>query len=296
MSEAGRICLSTLAALVLCAPLYAAGGTTKPAVQNDQMHAAQKSALDWVKAAVQYQLDLVNNSDGQYMRYLQQRVDARGNQQRDIVETREGFVSRITQQNGKPLTAEQNASEVEHLQNLMNSPDELGKHHKREQNDLTYTRKMIQQLTTAMIWTLVPEQTNAQTVVIDYKADPNYHPPSLDCAVLKSLSGRLWIDTQSGRMTRIEAHLDRDSDYGWGLLVHLNSGGKIILEQHPEDPEKSGHPHWETTSFEMHVTGSLLLLHHLNFDIVESHDHFSIVKGSPSYVDGIRMLLEGPAK
>jgi len=249
------------------------------------------TADDWVRAAVQHQLEIVNG-DGQFMRYRQDRKDEKGDRIKDVVETSEGFVSRVIAVDGKPLSDDANNGEVGHLQHMLNNQDDLNKHHKREQADLAYTRKMIEQMPTAMQWSMVPEETTPDVVVLDYKPNPSYHPPSLDCSVLKSVAGRLWIDAHTQRMTKIEARLVRDADYGWGLFAHINSGGKIVLEQHPIVQTTSNHPHWVQTYFDMHITGTLMMVKRLNFNITETTSQFQLLPGAPSYADGIRLLLK----
>jgi hypothetical protein len=253
--------------------------------------AAPPTALEWVQIAVQHQIEILDG-DGQFMRYRQVRKDDNGDRLKDVVETREGFVSRTLERDGKPLNADANSAEVQHLQTMLGNPDNLARHHRREQSDLEHSRTMIQQMPDAMIWSFAPGLTTSDTIVLDYKSDPNYHPPSLEAAPLKCIAGRLWIDGHTQRMSRIETHLVQDCTYGWGIFVRVNSGGTIVLEQQAVDPTGSGHPHWEETHFEMHVTGSLLMLKHFAIDTIEDQSQFQPIPGTPSYADGIRLLLK----
>jgi len=45
------------------------------------------------------------------------------------------------------------------------------------------------------------------------------------------MSGEIWIDATAERVTRLEGHLQQDTDYGFGVLGKLNKGGWIVLEQ-----------------------------------------------------------------
>jgi hypothetical protein len=287
-------CRLLIAALMflLTFPLHAAA----PQAVNGNAMPQPANAVDWINAAVENQLKIVSG-DGQYMRYLEHRHDSNmnRNQVRDVVETREGFESRAIEMNGKPLTSDEDAAETQKLKSKLENPDDQTHHHKREQADLAYTKKLISQLPSAMIWTFVPAESNADVVVLDYAPNPAYHPPSAETVVLQALTGRIWIDAHSHIMTKIDAKVEHDAKYGWGLGYDVYGGGTISLEQHPIENGIAGHPHWETTRFMTHVSGTFLVFKHFNFNVVELHDHFTPVHGSPSYIEGLHMLLDTPA-
>ena len=281
-----------LAACLLFSGLAVASGPGRPAVGRNQAPNPVQTInpAEWVRAAVDHQQEIIRG-DGQFVRYRMQRRDDRGSSLKDVVETRQGFISRTIERNGSPLNGEQQQAEAQRLQSMLSSPDDMARHHRREQADLNRTLIMVQQMPTAMIWSVAPGLSNADTVVLDFKANPVYHPPTRETAILKCLAGRLWIDAQTQRMIRIEGRLVQNVDYGWGFFARLNSGGTVTLEQHPVEIP-GGRPHWETFHFEMNVSGLALMVKHLSFNVVEDLSHFEPVPGSPDYSDGIRMLLK----
>ena len=54
-------------------------------------------------------------------------------------------------------------------------------------------------------------------------------------------------------MTRLEGHLQQDTDYGWGILGKLNKGGWVVLEQ-----ADVGARQWRIVRFQMEMNLRIL--------------------------------------
>jgi hypothetical protein len=88
----------------------------------------------------------------------------------------------------------------------------------------------------AMIFSYTPGQPQPQgetrrQIVIDYRPDPAFHPPTMMAELLTGLSGRLWIDAQTERLTRIEGLVLRPVNLGWGVVARVYPGGTLEFEQ-----------------------------------------------------------------
>jgi hypothetical protein len=251
------------------------------------------SPQDWAHAAVAHQMEIVNG-DGHYMRFRQERKDEKGDQVKDVIETSEGLISRLVELNGQPLSKEAQAAESARLQSILNNSDELNKRRKRQQEQHDLEHNTIPQMPDAMLWSLAPGLSTPDTVVLDYKPNPDWHPAigNPDAKALPCLAGRMWIDAHTQRMSRMQANVIHDCNYGWGILVHINQGGTMELDQKPVDPANTGHPHWEEARWEMHVTGTIMMLKHLSFNVVETESSFQPVPGSPTYLDAVHLLLK----
>ena len=53
----------------------------------------------------------------------------------------------------------------------------------------------------------------------------------METQALTAMTGEIWIDAAQERVTRLEGHLQQDTNYGWGILGKLDKGGWIVLEQ-----------------------------------------------------------------
>src|SRR6516165_8912009 len=100
------------------------------------------------------------------------------------------------------------------------------------------------------------------------------------------MKGQLWIDATQERVTRLEAHLQEDVDFGWGILGRLNKGGWIILEQ----AEVADHQ-WRVVHFKMNMSGRVVFKNKV-FDTVEDQSRFEPVDPGLGYQQAIRQLRQ----
>ena len=96
--------LLTAALLVLCAQPSAAQAQTS-ALASEKVPASLLAvpARSWVVDTVANELYALHHK-GSYLRYRMHIVDAKGDQVRDVIESRDGTVARLILRDGKPLT------------------------------------------------------------------------------------------------------------------------------------------------------------------------------------------------
>src|SRR5262249_25765806 len=149
---------------------------------------------------------------GMSMRYLSHRIDAKGDTVRDTIESAQGTVARLVQRNGRTLTPDEDAAERARLEQVLKSPADFARHHRRDDEERRYTLELVRLMPDAMLYTYVPGQlqragASGPEVVLDFKPNPNFHPPSTAAELLTGIEGRVWIDAHSQLhcLTRIEA-------------------------------------------------------------------------------------------
>jgi hypothetical protein len=103
------------------------------------------------------------------------------------------------------------------------------------------------------------------------------------------MTGEIWIDPAAERVTRLEGHLTRDVDFGWGLLGRLYKGGWITIDQ-----ADVGGRQWRIVRFQMAINGRVLF-RTKSFDTVEEESHFAPIPASMGYAQAIEMLRGGPS-
>lgn len=82
---------------------------------------------NWVVETVTKELEVLHNRDS-HLRYRMRIVNAKGDQVRDIIESKDGSVARLILRDGKPLTEEQDKAERQRLNNMLKDPDAFIKH------------------------------------------------------------------------------------------------------------------------------------------------------------------------
>jgi hypothetical protein len=231
---------------------------------------------------------------GSYLRYRMETVNERGDQVRDIIESKDGTVARLILKDGKPLTAEQDKAEQQRLNDMIASPATFAKHVKNTESEKSMADKMIPLMPDAMINTYTPGQPpsgrnrGAPEIVLDYKPNPKFVPPNTQAQGLTGLQGRVWIDAKTHYVVRMEGTIFRPVNFGWGMLAHIYPGGKVEMSQ-----TSVGDNRWIFTDFSMELSVRALMVKKL--DIHSSAKTSNYQKLDPmSYQDAIHLLLATP--
>jgi len=190
----------------------------------------------WVESAAANELAVIKDDGKAPLSYRVHKIDNKGDVVREVIETRDGTVARLVERNGQKLTAEEDAAERDRLKQILDSPADFVRHHKRDDSTRNDSIQLVSQMPQAMIYTYVSGQpqlpgTNGRQIVIDFEPDKNYRTAETIDNLLTGVKGRMWIDAKSHRMVRIEGLILQPVNFGWGILGKINEGGTIVLEQ-----------------------------------------------------------------
>jgi hypothetical protein len=231
---------------------------------------------------------------GSYLRYRMETVNERGDQVRDIIESKDGTVARLILKDGKPLTAEQDKAERERLNDMLASPAVFAKHVKNGESEKSTADKLVPMIADAMNNTYTPGQPQsgrnggAPEIVMDYKPNPKWVPPSTQAQALTGLQGRVWIDAKTHYVVRMEGTIFRPVNFGWGMLAHIYPGGKVEMDQ-----TNVGDNRWIFTDFSMNLSVRALMVKKLDIhSSAKTSNHQKL--GPMSYQDAIHLLLATP--
>jgi len=242
-----------------------------------------------VRRAVQHRLDAEKSHP--LMRYVLHRSDEHHDTTKEIVETVDGDVARLVEEDGKPLSADADRAELDRLAALADHPELQERRHKSEQKDAERVNRLVALLPDAFQYRLegmVPCGAG-QCYRLSFTPDPHFTPPSLESDLLRGVAGEVWIDVAQERLTRLNGHFIADVDFGFGIIGRLNKGGTVLLEQN--DVGIGGHD-WELTNLTLHVTGKALMVKSLSFQIKEEVSRFAPVPNGMHYRNAIEMLRQ----
>lgn len=229
-----------------------------------------------------------------YLRYRMETINEKGQQVRDVVESKDGTVARLILKDGKPLTAEADKAERQRLNDMIAAPAAYAKHVKNGESDKKMADTLVPLMADAMINTYTPGQPQsgrnggAPEIVLDYKPNPKWVPPSTEAQALTGLEGRVWIDAKTHYVVRMEGKIARGVNFGWGMLAHIYPGGKLELDQ-----TNVGGNRWIFTDFSMELSVRALMVKTLNIRSSAKASDFQIL-APMSYQDAIRLLLATP--
>jgi hypothetical protein len=264
------------------------------AAASDQSHPLPAGTpRSWAVDAVANEL-LVLNHPGSYLRYRMHIHDEKGDQVRDVIESKDGTVARLILKNGRPLTPEEDQAERDRLNAMIAAPAAFLKHVKNEETGRKTADDLIRLMPDAMTYTYVPDQPQLAshpdlTIVMDYAPNPSFKPPTTLSQGLTGLKGRVWIDAKSRRVVRIEGTVFQSVNFGWGMLAHIYPGGKLVLEQ-----TNAGGDRWIYTHFTERVTVRALMVKTLNVNNDYDASGYQTITEPMSFQDAIKLLLNTP--
>ena len=198
--------------------------------------AHNSAASELVRGVVSNELKAADQDHSHWMYQLD--TQKAGTRETDeVIETKDGTLTRLVERNGQPLTPEEQKSEDERVEKFIADPAEQQKQ-QHDQND--DARKM------KALLTLLPKALNygapvasGDTAKMKFEPNPSFHPPSREARVFHEMEGELVVDTKQRRIVEFSGHLIHAVDFGGGLLGHLDEGGTFDVRQEDDEPPAS---------------------------------------------------------
>jgi hypothetical protein len=257
-------------------------------------HAQPVDGAALVRRAIQNREDAAKTH--RPLRYLLRKTDDHRDTTKDIIETDQGDVARLIAINNQPLTPEANQAELDRLRTLANHPEIQEHRHQREQKDAARVNRLMRLLPDAFLYRdqgttpcpsgAAPGRTGEATCHhLSFSPNPSFEPPDVEANIFRGLAGELWIDQAQERLTRLDAHVIANVDFGWGILGKLDKGGTIQREQ-----SDLGNHDWDLTTLKLNLKGKALMLKSLDIQLTEQASHFSQVPPGVDYRKAIELL------
>ena len=224
------------------------------------------------------------------MRYLLHKTTPRLTSTKEIVETKDGEVARLTYVFDKPLSAAAEQQEESRLDALAINPGSQRHRKQSEDADTARALKVLRALPKAFVYQYAgpADSTSGALERFTFNPNPQFSPPDLETQLLTEMTGEILIDRARERVTRLEGHLESDVDFGWGILGRLNKGGWIRIDQADVAGDQ-----WRTVHFQMQMSGRVFIRTRV-FDTIEDQTQFTPVPVGMSYQQAIEMLKAEP--
>ena len=185
----------------------------------------------------------------------------------EIVETKDGSVSRLLSINDLPLTAKQQMEEDERERELMTNRSAQQKLRRSLDAETLQGRRLFKLLPDAFVFSYAGGDGNL--VKLSFRPNPNFHAPSLEARVFHDMEGEMWVDCKQQRLAGFDGHLTQTVKFGFGLLGHLDKGGHFEVRQAEVVPG-----HWDMTTLSLEMTGKALLFASIGVQKKENHQDF----------------------
>jgi hypothetical protein len=256
-----------------------------------------ESPIELVRETVSNEIH--SNNGGSKFMFRDYRETPRGSQTKLIAETKDGTAGLLVAVDGKPLTPEQREAEEARLDGLVQNPAELKKKQKAEREDTDRTTRIMKALPDAFLYQ--PDGTEIgsegigkpgdELVRLTFRPNPKYIPPSHTEQVLTGMSGYLLIDANLHRIAKINGTLFKQVGFGWGILGHLDKGGRFVVQQ-----GTVGDDRWEVTRMDLSFTGKELFFKNL---VIKSKESFTDFRPAPSnltFAQAVKLLKKQQAE
>jgi hypothetical protein len=225
------------------------------------------------------------------MRYRLRKSSPRLTTTKELAETRDGDVARLIASNDQPLSQADEQQEQARLDALLSDPSRQRHRKQSEESDTGIVLKLLRMLPQAFTYEYEGVGQGPAGAVEKFRFHPNpaFSPPDMETQALTALSGELWIDAAQERVTRLEGHLQQDTNYGWGILGKLDKGGWIVLEQ-----ANVGAGQWRISRFQIKME-LRILFKTKSFDSVQEMTQYAPIPANLDYRQAIQMLRGVPA-
>ena len=251
----------------------------------------QVPAQELVRRAIANE-DKASKENVRFLYRLRTETPKTGAITKELVETNEGVVARLIAVNDRPPTAEERKKDDERLEKLAKDPQARDAKKKQQKEDEERTTRMVRALPDAFLYQydgFEPGKNGQQVIRLKFRPNPNYDPPNRELQVYQGMEGTMLIDPSDERLAKIKAHLFKGVNFGWGILGHLDPGGRFEVGQ-----SRVGGDRWEVTEMRLKFTGKILLFKSLNINEYETAFDYRRAPDNLSFVQGIEFLKKQP--
>jgi len=218
-----------------------------------------------------------------YWRYWIERNTPAGTRLEDQIETADGPVTRLELTNGRPLSEQSEQQEQARLQHLLRSREEQIRHLEEYKEDEQRIGRILALLPDAFLYQYAGDENGCHKM--NFHPNPNYPAHSIEARVFHAMSGTLWVDARFKRLVRIDAHVEENVDFGYGILGRLYKNGWLQLVRTQVSPTD-----WKTNRLEVHMTGRALLVKSFARETSETRGGYAPVPAGLSLAQGMTLL------
>jgi hypothetical protein len=289
----GTVAFWSAAAWIL---LSSAVSAAQPSSVSPQV-SSYRDPVELVRKVVQNEIK-VSKEPSEHFMFRGTKTIPKGSTTRIYVEANEATAGMVIAYDGKPLTDSQRRAEQARLERFLSNPDELRKKRAQERADADRTLRIMRALPDAFLYEYAGQETGSAEigragdplVKLRFRPNPDYRPPSRVEEVLRGMRGTMLVDAAQERLASIDGTLFKDVSFGWGILGHLDRGGRFVVHQQAVEGED-----WEISSMTLKFTGKVLLVKSLSIDSTEVFSGFKRVPSNLSFAQAIELLKKEAA-
>ena len=277
--------------------LLAAAGFAGQPETVDSYH----DPMDLVRKTVQNEIKAANDDTAHFL-FRGTKTTPQGSTTRLYVETKDATAGLVIAYNGKSLTPEQRHDEEVRVERFIKNPEELKKKREQEHENAERSLRIIRALPDAFLFEYAGDEQGSEgigriggpLVKLTFRPNPHYQPPSRVEEVLTGMQGYVLVDPTDYRFASIDGTLSKEVGFGWGILGHLDRGGRFIVQQ-KQVQQQVGDNLWETSSMTLSFTGKIMLFKNLSISSTEVFSGFKQVPSDLTFAQAVELLKKEEA-
>jgi hypothetical protein len=252
---------------------------------------ASYDPAEMVRKSVQNEVKSANDDTRFLFRGI--KTTPKGSTTRIYVETKDATAGMVVAYNGNPLTPEQRRDEEARFGRFVTNPEELRKKRQQEKENSENSLRITRALPDAFLYEYAGEEQGSPgmgrpgstLVKLKFQPNPKYEPPSHVEEILTGMQGYILVDPVHHRIASIDGTLFKEVGFGWGILGHLNRGGRFFVQQQQVDDNL-----WEISSMTLNFTGKILMFKNLNINSTEVFSGFKRVPPDITFAQALEII------
>lgn len=246
------------------------------------------TARELVKDVTRKEQFARKNPENHY-KYVQVEKSPDGTKTSIRIETPGGEIGEVVSVDGKPPSEQQCRKGADALKKLTTDPKLQQRQAREEKEQSDRIDTLMAAVPDAFIFNYQAKQAGDRLIVIKFRPNPAFQPPSREAALLKGMRGTLWVDPASHRLAKIDGTLVKDVDFGWGFLASLKRGGHFTMQQ-----SLVAGGSWKQTFLSVDLDGSKLVFGQLHVHFKDSSEDFVKLADSGTLAGAVSMLQQSP--
>ncbi len=206
---------------------------------------------------------------------------------KEVVQTDAVSLQLLTTHSGRRVSEAERKEEMAQLHKLASNSKLQREQRRSEREDGEKAQRMLKMLPDAFRYQI--ESRNGDRIVLSFVPDPKFQPSTHEATVFHAMAGTLAVDTKEHRLVEIRGHLVDDVKFGFGILGHLDKGGRFLVRQQEVNPGI-----WEIAELDVEMTGKALFFKSINLHQQEWRTGYRRLPNNLSPEQGLALLASEP--
>jgi hypothetical protein len=177
----------------------------------------------------------------------------------NVAETTDGPLRRLIAIDNRPLTADEAAAEQRRIDSLVSNPDQFRRQNQAHKDDEDRATQLLQMLSSDFV--LTPDGEANGCLRFNFQPKPDFRPASYQERVAHEMEGTISLKRAEDRLCTLDAKIVRPVEFGFGMLGHIDQGGRFSLARKQVDAMN-----WKSDHISVHINGRILMLKSLAQD------------------------------